>query len=549
MKPVHQSKDLFRGAFILTIAALIVKILSAVYRIPFQNIVGDVGFYIYQQVYPFYGMAVVLATTGFPVVISKLYAEVRERGEPEGEERLLVISFLFLQLLGFFCFIILFAGADEIAIWMHDRQLAVIIKVVSFVFLLFPIISLLRGYYQGIGNMIPTAVSQVGEQTLRVFTILLLALVFTKKGYSLYLVGGGAMFGSITGSFLSILILFTFLSGHRKGWKGKIFTKKIFRNAVKDSGWIIKALIFQGIAICLSGMLMIFLQIADSLSLYSALVASGVEKEAAKSLKGIYDRAQPLIQLGTVAATSMSLSLVPLITSERLKKKPEFLEHNIKLSMRSSLVLGIGAAAGLWAIMTQANTMLFENDLGSDVLRVLGSVILFSSIISTITAIMQGMGYVKYPAVIIVLGFPLKYYFNLFLVPVLGTMGAAVSTVFTVIIISGLLSVKLKKELSFPLFTRNFWFIIISAALAMMLFLKGYLWLMSYLINGQFGTNRFSAAFLALSAVFLGGGLYLAIIIRGKVFSEEDLTLFPFGSKLALFLPHQDRSRNNGKEN
>src|SRR3954462_12755550 len=69
MKSVHQSKALFRGTFILTIAALITKILSAFYRIPFQNIVGDVGFYIYQQIYPFYGIAIVLGTTGFPVVI------------------------------------------------------------------------------------------------------------------------------------------------------------------------------------------------------------------------------------------------------------------------------------------------------------------------------------------------------------------------------------------------------------------------------------------------------------------------------------------------
>ncbi|MDA6131309.1 oligosaccharide flippase family protein, partial [Escherichia coli] len=75
MKPVQTSGDLFKGALILTIAALITKILSAVYRAPFQNIVGDVGFYIYQQVYPFYGIIIVLSTYGFPVIISKLYAE------------------------------------------------------------------------------------------------------------------------------------------------------------------------------------------------------------------------------------------------------------------------------------------------------------------------------------------------------------------------------------------------------------------------------------------------------------------------------------------
>lgn len=54
---VNQPHWLFQGAVILTIAGLLSKILSAVYRVPFQNIVGDTGFYIYQQVYPFLGIA------------------------------------------------------------------------------------------------------------------------------------------------------------------------------------------------------------------------------------------------------------------------------------------------------------------------------------------------------------------------------------------------------------------------------------------------------------------------------------------------------------
>ena len=42
MKPVANSKELVKGAMILTLAALVSKILSAVYRVPFQNIVGDI---------------------------------------------------------------------------------------------------------------------------------------------------------------------------------------------------------------------------------------------------------------------------------------------------------------------------------------------------------------------------------------------------------------------------------------------------------------------------------------------------------------------------
>ena len=70
-----KSNQFIKGALILTTAGFIIKILSAAYRVPFQNIVGDVGFYIYQQIYPIYGIAAVLAASGFPVVISKMVAE------------------------------------------------------------------------------------------------------------------------------------------------------------------------------------------------------------------------------------------------------------------------------------------------------------------------------------------------------------------------------------------------------------------------------------------------------------------------------------------
>ena len=59
-------RRVMQGAFVLTIASFIAKVLSALYRIPLQNLVGDEGFYVYQQVYPIYGIAMTLALSGLP---------------------------------------------------------------------------------------------------------------------------------------------------------------------------------------------------------------------------------------------------------------------------------------------------------------------------------------------------------------------------------------------------------------------------------------------------------------------------------------------------
>ena len=538
MKPIQSSQTLFKGAFILTLAALITKILSAIYRIPFQNIVGDIGFYIYQQVYPLYGIAVVLSTTGFPVVISKLYTEELKKGDGENTRFLLFASFVFLQLFGIICFLVLYFGSDKIAALMNDSKLTILIKVVSIVFLTFPIVSVLRGYFQGLGNMVPTALSQVGEQTIRIVTILGLSYLFVEKGYSLYLVGGGAMFGSITGSIISACLLFMFL-WIRKEWKVTRPKETGPFSSLLEAKSIFKALILQGLMVCLSGMLLIFIQLADSLNLYSLLTTSGTEQNIAKSLKGIFDRGQPLIQLGTVAATSMSLTIVPLITRERLASRHSLLQHKIQLAVKVSIVIGVGASFGLWAIIRPVNIMLFENDYGSSILGVLSFVILFTSIILTVIAIMQGMGSLLFPAAVVVSVFPIKYILNMVFVPFWGTMGAAVSSIIALGLIGILFLRKLNKMIGAPLLKMRILTVIVLAAITMIVFLKCFLFVTEAMSLGRSGT-----AFQALSAVFSGGLVYILIIIRGKVFLEEELGLFPFGSKLISLMSRKDMGDN-----
>ncbi|CAM3781833.1 putative polysaccharide biosynthesis protein [Cytobacillus oceanisediminis] len=534
MKPVHTSGDLFKGAFILTIAALVTKILSAIYRVPFQNIVGDVGFYIYQQVYPFYGIILVLSTYGFPVVISKLYVEQAALKREKDVQNLFVISALVLTIIGFTGFSILYWGSDWLAARMNDPQLAVLLKVVAVVFLIFPIVSMLRGFFQGRGNMVPTAVSQVGEQLVRVVTILLAAFLLVREGYSLYIVGGGALFGAITGGFTAALILITFFYiKQRRNLPSLIEID--FKKSVK----IAKVLIIQGFAICISSLVLIFIQLADSLNLYSLLLASGYEGEQAKELKGVYDRGQPIVQLGMVVATSMSLSLVPLISKEKMKNQAAFLHDKIRLALQISILVGAAATVGLWNIIEPANVMLFENRSGSDVLSILSLLIFLSSMIITITAILQGLGFILFPAAAILLGFAIKYGLNILLVPTYGTIGAAAASCLALAAVLLPLIFKLRSYLKISLFPIRFLFVICMAAVIMAIVLQ--LYLQATGMFADFEHDRLYTGFQALSAVVLGGFTYLFIVFKGNTFKEEELALLPFGSKLMFLLPKKNR--------
>ena len=108
-------KSLMRGTWVLTLTSLFVKILSAIYRVPFQNLVGDEGFYIYQQVYPLYGIAMTFSLAGLPVFLSKLVAEADTL---TAKRKVVSELFPFIFWLSLLLFGLLFGGQTQIAIWM-----------------------------------------------------------------------------------------------------------------------------------------------------------------------------------------------------------------------------------------------------------------------------------------------------------------------------------------------------------------------------------------------------------------------------------------------
>ncbi|WJV30488.1 polysaccharide biosynthesis protein [Rossellomorea sp. AcN35-11] len=521
----YSSNRFLKGAMVLTVAALVTKILSAVYRVPFQNIVGDIGFYIYQQVYPFYGIAIALSTYGFPVIISKLVAEKLENEDEEGAKNVAVTSFLFLCLVGLTWFLLVYFGAGVIARWMGDPLLQPLIQTISLSFLLLAPLSVMRGDYQGREDMVPTAVSQVTEQTIRVATILLFSIILISQGYSLYMAGNGALFGSITGGLGSVLVLLFFVMARKENL---ISRKSLTLPPDYLSIWV--RLLKNGTAICVSAMLLVLLQFVDSLNVYSLLISSGMEAEQGKTWKGIYDRGQPFVQLGTVVATSISLAIVPLVTSAYLKKDEKLIREYSQLSLKISISIGFAATLGIINIMVPVNTMLFENALGSKVIAVFCLSIFFSCLILTFTGIFQGIGKIYYPAFCILIGIIIKYIGNAYLIPVMGLMGASIATVGSLTIMTGMMMAKLRRLFPIRFFPYSFYKTLLMSGAAMTIGLQGWVQVYHVLLQKGLPERELSVLF-SLGGVSIGAILFMMVFLRGDVLSKEEVGFLPFGSK------------------
>ncbi|PTX55244.1 PST family polysaccharide transporter [Melghirimyces profundicolus] len=430
MTPGKQS--FMKGAAILAAAAFITKLLGAVYKIPYQNITGNEGMFVYQQVYPLYSTLLTVATAGFPIAVSKLVSERLTRGDEEGARRVFRVTSILLSLSGILLFILLYSGAPAVAAWMGSRKLLTLpIRAVSTALLIVPVMSSIRGYFQGHQNMTPTAVSQVAEQGVRVATILILAWWFTATGAGVVYAGAGAVFGAFTGAAAGLVVLLFYWNRNRKQRKRLMRqTDRPLTSSRKEPlGKLIRQLVVLSIPISLGALVLPLFSLADSFTVANLLEAGGWSKYQAVEGKGIYDRGQPLIQFASFFATALSLSIVPAIAEAQTRGDERRTGERSALALRMTLFLGLPASLGLALVAQPTNVMLYRDAAGSEALAILALTTLFSTLAMTSSGILQGLGKVGLPARNLLIGVGVKLIGNLFWVPVLDIRGAALATV------------------------------------------------------------------------------------------------------------------------
>jgi PST family polysaccharide transporter len=512
-------KSFLKGTLILSVAALITKFLGAVYKVPYQNITGNEGMYVYQQVYPLYSVLLALATAGFPIVISKMVSEKIAEGNPVGARQVLYISFVLLGGIGGVFFLFLYFGAEELARLMGNEQMLTLpIQAVSFALLVMPFLSAIRGYFQGHQDMLPSAISQVIEQLVRVVTILSLAWYCMKFHLGVVYAGAGAAFGATVGGIVSLFVFLVF-------WKKKKVVENISTQGKQPVGSIARRLILLSLPICLGALAVPLYSLVDSFTVANLLVSSKFSLEEAINLKGIYDRGQPLIQFASFFATALSLSIVPAIVEARTLGEQEKVTKKAEFALKLTWLTGLPASVGLSVIAMPTNVMLFEDPLGSDTLAILAFTTLFSTLCLTSTGILQGLGKVTLPAVNMLIGVGTKWLLNWLLVPYWGINGAAVSSVISFALSAGLNLYALSKWKirSFSSFKELGKMLLITSLMTVVTWLVVH----ALLLLPISVLDRMFMMLVCLVAVLVGMISYVWGLFRFELLTYEDLLVVP----------------------
>lgn len=519
-------KKMIQGALILSIASFIAKILSAVYRVPFQNMVGNTGFYVYQQVYPFYGIGMTFALSGFPVFLSTLVAQ-----SPKEEwNSLLKRSGWLFSILSGISFISLYSGAPLLAHWMGDSRLQPMIQMVSWMFVCMPFLVILRGYYQGRFNMLPTAVSQVLEQSVRVSVILMAAWMYTlAQQEDVYKMGTWAMLSAPLAAVISMVYLMRCVK--RDGLQE---LRRVPVEHQQTFSW--KKLVYrfstEAVLLCLLSSILVMYQLIDSFTLFNGLVKSGIEEEIAKGLKGVFDRGQPIVQLGLVVGIGFSSAYLPMLAKVH-QKGEEF--HVIATSlMKMTLTFSLVATIGLMAILPRLNHMLFGDVQQNGVLAVYIVSVLLTSLILSVAGIFQSTHLYRVPFSALLMGMGVKWGINGYLVEQWGTMGASVATVTGLLITLVYLLVKLKITYHRLYVSHTFLIKVILASLVVggtvLLLEKGVcIWALP-------GTSRTMDSIVAFVEVGAGAMVFLLYSAQMKLFTVREWMALPKGKAVLRWL-------------
>jgi len=394
-----------KGTIFLTITALLTKILSMLYKIPYQNIVGNEGLYAFQQVYPLLGIYTVLGTVVLPSIISEVLLTHQYNDVAKAQLKRL------LWLFSASIFALLFLGSGLIARAMGDASLSDAIRWVGLLYLLLPHLAYLRGVHlTRAETMARVGISITIEQLVRVIMILIAIANFNygtifRTAEMAYLLG-------LAGPVMGIVYLGMF---KLRDEPQQFIKKKVPLRFFKKTMYL-----FLG-----AGILTIF-QLIDSFTVYIALLRQGMEPVEAMVQKGIFDRGFPIIQSATFFIGALVSSTLPqLVSATDDKQKKNVFNH----AMFYVTVLSIPATVGLSLVMPYLNTALFEDAAGTEALRILSLQVLFFPFIVLTSAVLQQEERYSEMVVSVLAGIFIKLMATPLLTEMYGIYGTAISSV------------------------------------------------------------------------------------------------------------------------
>ena len=407
----RKKDDFLMQGMILAIAMVMTKVIGALYRIPLTNILGDEGNGFYGYAFEVYAFALMLSSLSLPTAVSKLVSARMAMRQRRNAFRVFLGSLVFSVIVGVLASLIVFFGADMIAANLMKSPLsAYALRVLAVGLFVVALLGVLRGYFQGLGTMMPTAVSQIIEQVVNAVVSIAGASVLFKIGIAAgekrneellgpaYGAAGGTL-GTVAGAVFALrCLLFSFFI-YRKVIRRQI---RADRTKKKESyRHILKILILTIIPVIFSTAIYNINQILDLSFFNQIMAAQGFTEKEYMTLQGIYTgKYNTLINIPLAMANGLAASVIPSLTMAAATKNKKEIHGKIEQTIKLTMLIAIPCFIG-FIVLAKPLMILLYNDANTTpaLTLALGAVTVVLYSLSTVTnSILQGLDKMAEPA-------------------------------------------------------------------------------------------------------------------------------------------------------
>ncbi len=575
-KTVHRQSFL-HGALILVTAIIIEKIIGAIYKIPLSWVITSLGNGYFTNAYSIYNPMFSIATAGFPIAISRMVSENYFRGRYRDIRQIHKASVRIFLVLGVAALAIMLALAKPYTQFVlrgnAQAALPAIYAVAPAVFFA-SMMSIYRGYYEGLRNMTPTAVSEVIEAFCKLLFGLSAAIIIVNSGLkefdrsgtvygireasrtyakiaTLPYAAAGAIFGVTLGGFFGFLFLFFY---HKRNGDG--ITSEMLRGAPRPMPMklTVSRLIRTAIPIALGSLAINLSSLVDGMLLQGrigdltktnaatllGMYAQIIPKEyisvdkIASFLYGCFGCASNLFMFVPALTQAFGVSALPSVTEAWTEGDPKHIRRSMETVMRIVTLITIPSGIGLSVFSMPIASLVYPSaEQGPAVigriLVILGLASTFAATSTPVDSMLQAVGRVDIPVKLVVIGLVIKIITNYTLVgiPEINILGAGTGTLLCYLITTVLALYWLFRVTKIRL---NYFGIFFKPFLASVLSI-GVSWLL-YRAASVFISGKIAVCFSILLSVFLYG----VCVLWFRILNKHDISMLPKGQKIVKIL-------------
>ncbi len=526
-----------KGAAILAMAGVTIKIITAIFKIPLLNMLGDEGSGHFQITYVIYGLMITISTAGLPVALSRLISSASATGRTQLVKRYVSVALPVFALLGLALMLVMIFFADGLAAFMGDPDAALGIQAFAPAVFFGCIISVYRGYFQGHNEMLPTAVSQLMEALSKLVFGLLIAWILIQRGFGSPIALAGANIATTIGLGLAIPMLLIF--------KRRYEQRYIAPHADKDHQIVpgrratLMQILSVSVPMTLGASILNIMTFVDT-SVVLTRLQTYLPKEEAVGLLGVYTKGLSIFNLPSALIGPIAFAIVPAIAAavaaRRRRESKEIMSSSLKITNLVAMPAGIGLAVLAQPIF---NVLYWNSSpIGPTLLTTFGIASYFMSMQLVTIGILQANGLEKIPLLTCTIGGLLQIGVDWYLVgqPLINITGSPYGTLtcYGSITLLNLLFVALKVK-DKPDFRKAFVGPLLCAGV------MGVGAWASYKLIERFGTPMFGSGHAAM-AVYLFAAIIISVVVYGvliiatKTITREDMKLIPRGDKIAKML-------------